>query len=346
MKILFAARHTCIRAIKIGIALADAGHDVGWIHGMMRADLLPEIGPNYFATDYSDFAEKVAKLAPEYDIVHAHTQPTEPVAIAKHAAGDTPVIYDVHDLERTLSGHFSDAEKAAFALCDGAMFVSYETANIVRSEIPRVNDIPVMVLYSKVPRRLVPSTAEPPWLDGMVFQGMLSDVFNQQLPEMAGVFRKFEIPFYVYTSTNANQRILDQMAANGAVASRQLSYRALIRVLGRHTAAYVGTPDPDTLRFKTAMPNKLFDALAAGIPVIAHNAPAVMSYLEAFGCGSTIQDLGEIKEHYGIWRQRMFHEDYRPHEATYLMDPEVPRIIEFYRKAIANVSSESVRIAV
>ncbi len=51
MNILFAGMHTCIRAIKIGQALTDAGHDVVWLHGQVREDLLPDLGPSLFAAD-------------------------------------------------------------------------------------------------------------------------------------------------------------------------------------------------------------------------------------------------------------------------------------------------------
>jgi len=340
MRILFVGQHTCIRAIKIGVALADAGHEVGWIHHVTRQDLLPEIGPSWFSCNYRHMSELVSRLAPGYDVIHAHTQPTTPVALAKLSAQETPVVYDVHDLERTAwAGKYSDAEIAAFGVCDGAIFVSEATRDLVYSEISRIYEIPTMVLHSKVPRRLLPDADLPsPLLGGIVYQGMVSSALHHRLPDAARAMTEARIPFFVYPNLEGEAKLIRDLCRAGAVLCSQMPYPALLLSMRRHVAAYIGTCEKDQkiLRWKNALPNKLFEAMTAGIPVIAHNAPAVAEYVEKHNAGIGIESIEDLpcafrKLAFDRFRGK---KELQPDPENFFMDEEVGRLTDFYRKVI------------
>jgi hypothetical protein len=58
--------------------------------------------------------------------------------------------------------------------------------------------------------------------------------------------------------------------------------------LSQHSVGIVGTPYPLS-DFADSMPNKLFEYVAAGLPVICINAPEAAKYAEANGLGMGVQ---------------------------------------------------------
>jgi glycosyltransferase involved in cell wall biosynthesis len=70
-------------------------------------------------------------------------------------------------------------------------------------------------------------------------------------------------------------------------------YNELLMQMSRHSAGLVGSPYPLD-DFKDSMPNKLFEYVSAGLPVIVINSPEASKYVEENGLGVSIQDASEV----------------------------------------------------
>ena len=79
------------------------------------------------------------------------------------------------------------------------------------------------------------------------------------------------------------------------------------------------------------MPNKLFECIAAGTPVIARRGAEMNEWIDEYEVGIVIVKFDEIKKEYG------WHEKYRKNclkvRGEFVMEKQVQKIARFYEKA-------------
>lgn len=300
MRIAHVSLHNCIRAHKIAWSWSDEYK--GKI--MLLAEMLDNYHHTWWAYDmavkmYRDndgvyqpwqLENAVITLDPIVDIWHVHNEPDWPVwVIRKHS--EKPIIYDIHDLKSMRNGEADEHERKAFEACNAISTVSRRYCEVSIKNDPVK---PVREVLSCVPKDLFPVERTKPYRGGIVYEGGLSanknskdefpcrtwgDVFDE-LNEMG-------IATYAYTA-NPTVKNLGKTVVLGPV-----NYARLVSELTMYEFGLVGSPNPDPM-FDGALPNKMFEYMAAGLPMICMNAPDAGDFLQATGMGVVVKDVSEI----------------------------------------------------
>lgn len=322
----------------------DLGHEVH----VVTKKLAPFADRYTSVTVYHDQDQlfKSIELHKDADIFHAHNEPSWFVNAVKAIYPNIPIVLDVHD--SFLIRHpetetdpeavrVSVNERDNMQLADGLVFVSDPMAEICRNTFDL--DQPCISLPSYIPREFYRIDAFR-WVGGIVYEGRVD--LTEKLEGHAKFFaycdyRKLAeklaeigMLFFLF-APNRDIKEMNKAYNGHALFQQGVAPHELIRKLGSHNYGLLGNIDVHEA-WKYAMPNKLFDYLAGGVPIIAMNAPLAGKFIEEHGFGMNITDPGEIKE---LWPK---HREYRKNIALkrfdWCMDNHIYKVLELYEKLL------------
>jgi len=300
----------------MALALLGAGHTVH-----LLANKWVEFAGSYHTfghwLDIEQLHHLIKLHAPTTDVFHVHNEPSWMVTLVREEC-DVPVVLDVHDsfAARTTAAEAAEAmaegtelvritaeERNNFQLADALVFPGRRFADLVRDEYQLTQ--PHLVLPSYVPRHLYRYNLQD-WLGGLVYEGKiqlnaegrLSRGFRYcQYLALATECRRLGVDLHLYSRDD--QPYLD---AYGPVAIPHppVPYRDLMKSIGRHDWGLVGNLEP-TPEWDVAAPNKLWEYLAAGVPVAVINAAECAEIVRRENVGIVVDSIEELawrwKEH-------------------------------------------------
>ena len=236
-----------------------------------------------------------AAAAPAGDILHAHDLQALPAAIARRGPSSVPVVYDSHEIfvEAGLNASrpawarrdLRALERRSAATIDALVTVNDELAAVLgpaldarardrRAQLPAALDDPCAAARPPAPG------AGPAGATAVVlYHGAF--VAGRGLAELAAAMRQpgLEAAHLVYLGWGASQPEVAALAADPAAGGR---LHLLPGVPPDELLPWVASADvvalpiqPDTLNHRLSTPNKLWEALAAGVPVVACDFPAL-----------------------------------------------------------------------
>jgi glycosyltransferase involved in cell wall biosynthesis len=257
---------------------------------------------------YSDMEQLYASIRThkDADLFHCHNEPSWFVTAVKQVLGDKPAILDVHDSmlvrvkpEEEGKVRISIDERNNFQLADGLVFVNEPMANFVRDEFKLPQ--PWLALPSYVPIQFY--RIDPfQYLGGVVYEGRV-DLPTELSKEMeffsycdytklADQFKEAGVAFNIYTPRK--DKAIQEHYKDRAAWQGSHEYHNLIRKIGRHDWGLVGNVDKHPA-WEMALPNKLFEYIAAGVPVVCMNAPVAGELVEKHGVGIHVESVDELK---------------------------------------------------
>jgi hypothetical protein len=322
MNIVFLANHCCIRVQKMALPLMEKGHHV---HLISRK--LPHYHSNFTTVTLCDHAgqymEAIKLLAPIADLFHCHNEPSYYVTMVKEIC-DKPVILDVHDsfaarstaeeaTERLENGHnhirITTEERNNFQLADGLVFPAWSFAEVVRKEFGLTQ--PHLVLPSMLPRNWhIYDCAE--WLGGLVYEGRVdlkAEIAKHPVSsgfkytDYEGLAQKAQeigLDFHLYAGRDDKPYLNTYEKISFTHAPQE--YPKLLKCISRHDWGLVGNLE-FTPEWDVALPNKLFEYVAACVPVVAINAKESAEFIGKHGIGITVNSLEGLCERWGEHRQ-------------------------------------------
>jgi glycosyltransferase involved in cell wall biosynthesis len=279
-----------------------------------------------FYRNKDDLAMRLQHM-PTPTIVHVHNEPDWMVLIAKAVFPNVPVVYDCHDLQSQRTGRASQDEMAAMAIADGYIFPSkgYLEGTIEFHKLP--DHKPTAVVYSMCSANdMVDPEHLPPRVNGIVYAGGLVAPV-EQLTYIGGFpdhrnYIKFckaiydlDIPLHLY---GVKPQFMQEYLRTGSVCHPHVSPSALSRSLARYDWGYCGAPALDNNQWNRAMPNKLFEYLAAGLPILVYGADEVAEFVSKHEVGVVVDKLEDIPKVYDEWpkykkrvleKRELFHVD-------------------------------------
>jgi hypothetical protein len=298
-------------------------------------------------------AELVKLYAPIADVFHAHNEPSYFVSVVKEYAPQVPVILDVHDSflarvtqeeEDTIRGEgkkifrVTTEERNNFQMADGLVFPGQAFGDGVRSEFGLKQ--PALTLPSYLPRRMYRYDGRG-WMGGLVYEGKVElkkDIASHSLghgyryadyEDLCKQAQSLGMDFHIYTVREDKEFKAIYDGISFLHAPRDMVH--LVYSLQRHDWGLVGNifPSPE---WDVAFPNKMFEYIAASVPVVAINAKACSEFIEKYGIGITVGSLEELASRWS--EHRACRERLIKVRQQFSMESHIGQLADFYQEVI------------
>ncbi len=339
LNILFVQDAPCIRNYKMATALRSRGHRISLAYTRARlSQVYPALSDDvYHQCIPLKGLRHLWDLSAGYDLIHCHNEPDQLTVAA--LAGKTPVIHDTHDLISLRHGGDSNLvylEGIANRGAAGRIYVS----SYQRDQALTLYGIDLetsAVVHNYVLRAMVPEAGLPKLSSGdgeihVVYEGGLGSVrvpHRYYLP----VFRELtsaRIHLHMYPSFH-NPEYEREASLNP-----YLHYHAPVspeRIVFEMTrydfgiVPFVVTPENER-HLHSAMPNKLFEYLAAGLPVIANDLQSIREFFGTHPVGVLYRNPGEIAEKIRSFSRSL------PDNVPFIFEEQVGLVEAVYAKVL------------
>ena len=303
MRIVAISNHCCVRAVKQAIVVGKSGFDVHLI-----ARLMPDFS-SVFTTktkfDSKDQLVGAIRLFNDKDIFHVHNEPSWYVSLVKEIYPKAKVIYDVHDSNYwRIEGDFSWYEDdVASQLCDAYVF----PGKSLQKKYPAL-DKPQVVIPSANPAT---EFIYGPWhyVGGLVSQG--GHVSMKRESTDLEAWRDYS---ELYTALKGKKLVaayspqfkkgdkeLDEYYKETGANLKATDHSRLLQKMGCFDWSLCGNLG-DAPVWKLALPNKFYDSMAGGVPVLNLNVPAVAEIIDKYDVGINVSSVEEMLE---VWSKHI-----------------------------------------
>jgi glycosyltransferase involved in cell wall biosynthesis len=318
VRVLFLQQQPCGRARKIaaGIRAVRPVIELGFAYQGRTLTELYGSGDELFARWWDLGYDPPAALpgvldAFRPDLVHSHNLPDSLTVLAQELVGGRiPVVHDVHDLQSLRRTAYENGfpeprdplelERRAIEGSDAVSTVSEELLEEIarRHRLPPARAVfPNYALRDEVPSTLPLGERREAWPPRLVYQGTLST--------NGGHYDLREI-FAALVATGAT---LDVHPSREVAAYRELAERTpgltvhdplpaaeLLRRLPDYDFGWAGFDARlNRAHIDTALPNKLFEYLACGLPVLTLGHRALARFVRERGLGIVLASPGDLR---------------------------------------------------
>ncbi len=301
MRVLFLQQQPCVRALKyaVGLRAARPGLELGFAYRGRTLTELYGAGDELFDRWWrigpdlgGDLGRVLAAWPPE--LVHSHNLPDALTVLALGAGGGrVPVIHDVHDMQSLRRTPYEDGfpdpgdaaglERRAVQGCAGLVAVSEQMLAELdaRYALPdRTLVFPNFALARDTPASV--DHAEPGDPPRLVYQGTLSTGGGHY--DLRAIFAAVcaeGVRLDVYPARLPDAYRALAAATPGLTLHDTLEPSALMRELPRYDLGWAGFDATlNAAHLDTALPNKAFEYLACGLPVLTLQHRALADFLE------------------------------------------------------------------
>lgn len=240
------------------------------------------------------------------DIIWCHNEPDAMVEIAAipDVRQGRMIIHDCHDLptlhkeiDPASLRNVQDQEKVACTESDYIFVPTEDYVDLIANKY-RIPKEKVIVTYSCLPKTFFP-VADYPSVSGLLYCGQVNvPEMNSKLP-----FRNCLPLFYWLTQHGITSHIynttpsanMDPYLIAGACVYQTMRMWMACQQYTRYDYGFVGSPVVDK-EIQMCMPNKLFDCIAAGIPLVCFNAKTAGEFIKKQGIGVAAQGWDELEK--------------------------------------------------
>jgi len=300
MKIVKVGHHCCIRLQKQAFALLDKGHEVHLI-----GNTLPTTSEQFATASQYKTVNQLKEsllLHKDADVIHIHNEPSWPALEAKSTLPNVPIVLDMHDamiFRSTDIEHVSAEERLALEMVDGLVFVGERCREVIDPKIPNC------VLPSYVNETFYQDNSWQ-WIGGLAYEGRVDTPEQREFMhycnyvDLCKETQEAGIPFHIYSPGNGKKPKFKEYYDSISLLHPPLPYDRMLRILACHDWGLCGNLK-EYREWQLAMPNKLFEYMAGGIPIIALNCGETSEFVEKHGVGIAVKSVDEIKER---WDER------------------------------------------
>ncbi len=301
---MMAQNAPCIRNYKETKALKARGHLVD------LATFANRLHDYYQIEDGNEVYDRVIPLhAPEdlldiaewYDVVHCHNEPDTFAAIM--TVSDVPSVHDCHDAMSIRGLGFNRVEEAlANRFSDGAIYVSGYQADKMQERYGERMPYEIFnsfVLAEHVPDEVLPKIGLNSGEIHFVYEGGINTVSetHRYLLEIFRELLRAGAWIHVYGLSNQDYRsaYMAELDSPRLVFHNPLHPGDLIREMSRYDVGLCAfnVTEANKHHLHSTLPNKLFEYLAAGLPVMASPLIELQRFVDKHRCGFIYDGDGE-----------------------------------------------------
>ncbi|MGH3116370.1 MAG: glycosyltransferase [Gaiellales bacterium] len=314
MRVLFLQQQPCVRALKYAVALRAARPDIrlAFAYRGVKLSKLYASGDELFERWYHlgnglerDLRRAVGEFRP--DLIHSHNLPDSLTVLALEVTGGSiPVVHDVHDFQSLRRTPYEDGfseprdaialEKRAVEESAALVTVSEELlAEIgLRHRLPaRVLTFPNYALRRDLPCELPPPDRPRNGALRLVYQGSLAmNDGHYDLRELFATITAAKVKLDVYPN-----RPIPHYRGLGLDIRRKLPPARLFAALPAYDLGWAGFNTAlNGAHLDTALPNKVYEYIGCGLPVLVLRHKALARLVEVHGVGVVLDGLGNLAE--------------------------------------------------
>ena len=369
MKILFLEEQPCIRAFKyakglrffcdkIELDFAYCGKTLNDFYG--QGDELFNGWYKIKNGNNLEIQSTVKRVNP--DILHCHNAPDSlTVACIHFFKGKIPIIHDVHDLLSVRNTGYDDGivrgncnyfkiteeEKIAFERSDGIIAVSGAILDLASKKYDldsrRSLVFPNFIATDMVPRVLKNKLSGGDDMINIVYEGHLDRIRSGGHYDLFDIFKGIAnqgINIHIYPSRE--NEIYKKLSKEEGLIHYHGSIQPvqLLNELTKYDFGWAGfNTSRNRVHTDTVMANKIFDYIAAGLPVLSFPHKSQKNFLKSNSIGIIVSDLKglkakllspflkEVKKH--VLEKRFF----------FTMENQIGKVYRFYEEVMAYVKS-------
>jgi glycosyltransferase involved in cell wall biosynthesis len=366
MHILFVQPQPCIRALKYaeGLCKIHSGIRLSFAYsGKTLTELYghgDECFGAWFPLDQNSTAE-LQKIVDTHDInvIHSHNAPDTLTNLCIDLfGGKIPIVHDIHDLMSVRKTAYEDGlnrvtnvlnwhkeERRAIERSDAIITVSEVILNLIKRKDYRFPKI-ALVYENYIPERFIPKTLPQTSLNfadrpiRIVYEGFISS--NGGHYDMRSIFKALAaegIEVHIYPSRdNFDYQTLSDTVQN-IFYHPSLTPDKLLKEISQYDFGWAGFNDTlNRKHLNTALPNKLFDYIAGGLPVISFPHEALKRFLKTHNIGLVIDTVSGLTERLRDPGVVAIRDNVRAHRWDFTVEANIGSIVNMYLQLCEEVS--------
>jgi tetratricopeptide (TPR) repeat protein len=340
LNILFVQEAPCIRNYKMATALRSRGHKVSLAYTKARlSQMYKGLSDDVYDENIhiANFRQ-IWDISKNYDIVHCHNEPDTFTVAA--LAGDAPVVHDTHDLISLRTNGDPNLPYFEAVANRGAAGRVYATPYQLE-EAKRLYGVngPSLVFYnyaseSDLPSRFLPKLSVQDGNIHIVYEGGIGGNTHRDFSSLFVDLAKKGIHIHIYP-TFYNQEIAQYFSTHKTIHYyHPLSPKQIMEEMTQYDFGII----PFNLKkgnkrfLDSTIANKLFEYMAAGLPVITSPLKTYIDYFKKNPIGITFENAQDIIGNIPKLKKIAEKTDFSEHIFTY--EGEIGRLEEFYNEIL------------
>jgi glycosyltransferase involved in cell wall biosynthesis len=283
------------------------------------------------------------------DVVHSHNLPDELTVLALEVAGGSvPVVHDVHDFQSLRQTPYEDGfegsawgrgldpltlEKLAVEGCAALLTVSEE----LLAEIAARYTLPATalvfgnyVLADRLPAELPPPgrPRSGPWR--VVYQGTLSvGGGHYDLRDAFSRLAAAGVDLHIYPS----RPVPEYGTMTALTCHDTLDPDEMLRVLPQYDAGWAGfNSTVNGPHLDTVLPNKVFEYLGCGLPVLTLRHRALERFVREHGVGVAVDEVEDVAEQLGAADYPALRRQVAAVRDVFTIERNIGRVLDVYER--------------
>jgi tetratricopeptide (TPR) repeat protein len=340
LRILFVQEAPCIRNYKMARALMSKGHKISLAYTKATlSQMYKGLSDSIYDECIKIHSNRTLwELSASYDIVHCHNEPD--VLTVAALAGDTPVVHDTHDLISLRANGDQNLSYLEGIANRGAAGRIYSTP-YQRQEAERLYGCkgPSMVFYNYVSEPDLPAEHLPKLSDRngqthIVYEGGVGGNAHRDFKALFFELASQGIHIHIYPNfyDQALARLFSQHEAIHYY--EPLAPKDLMGVMTQYDYGII----PFNLEkgnkgfLDSTIANKLFEYVAAGLPVVASSLRSYEEYFARHPVGMTFRTANDILE--GLPRLNRLRQETNTSFQVRTYEGEIHKLVDFYQEVI------------
>lgn len=360
MHVLFVQPQPCIRALKYAEGLCKMHSDIRVFFAYLGKTLteLYGHGDECFEAWFQlndDSAEDLRDIVATYDVnlIHSHNAPDTLTNLCIDLfGGEIPIVHDIHDLMSARKTAYEDGlnrtdndanwreeERRAIERSDAVITVSESIFNIARRQGYRLPEI-AHVYENYIPKRFIPKTLpqiEPNLADRpirIVYEGFVSS--NEGHYDLRTIFRALAaegIEVHIYPSRDNSDYPTLADKVPKIFYHPSLPPEDLFEEITQYDFGWAGFNGTlNRVHLDTVLPNKLFEYIACGLPVISFPHEALKHFLVTHRVGLVIDTLSGLADRLQTPEMAAVRENVRAARWDFTVEANLELIVNIYRQ--------------